>query len=63
MPPVLPSGLEIFVDQVVPILQQRGLFRTEYTASTLRGHYGLVRPANRFTGSAAQQLTSIGSAF
>jgi len=63
MPPVLPSGLEIFVDQVVPILQQRGLFRTEYTASTLRGHYGLARPANRFAGSAAQQLTSIGSAF
>jgi hypothetical protein len=47
----------------VPILQQRGLFRTEYTASTLRGHYGLARPENRFAGSAAQKLTSIGSAF
>jgi FMN-dependent oxidoreductase (nitrilotriacetate monooxygenase family) len=46
MPPVLPSGLEVFVDQVVPILRARGLFRTEYTASTLRGHYGLARPAN-----------------
>lgn len=46
MPPILPSGLEIFVDQVVPILQQRGLFRTEYTADTLRGHYGLSRPVN-----------------
>jgi FMN-dependent oxidoreductase (nitrilotriacetate monooxygenase family) len=63
MPPVLPSGLEIFVDNVVPILQQRGLFRTEYTASTLRGHYGLARPENRFAGSTAQRLTSIGSAF
>lgn len=63
MPPVLPSGLEIFVDHVVPILQQRGLFRTEYTASTLRGHYGLARPENRYAGSAEQQLTSIGSAF
>ena len=31
MPPVLPSGLEAFVDHVVPILQRRGLFRTEYT--------------------------------
>nr|WP_296769352.1 LLM class flavin-dependent oxidoreductase [Rhodococcus sp. (in: high G+C Gram-positive bacteria)] len=46
MPPILPSGLEIFVDHVVPILQQRGLFRTEYTADTLRGHYGLPRPVN-----------------
>lgn len=32
---------------VVPILQERGLFRTEYTGSTLREHYGLPRPANR----------------
>ncbi|MYS23027.1 FMN-dependent oxidoreductase, nitrilotriacetate monooxygenase family [Streptomyces sp. DvalAA-14] len=47
MPAVLPSGLELFVDRVVPILQQRGLFRTEYTGSTLREHYGLPRPANR----------------
>jgi N-acetyl-S-(2-succino)cysteine monooxygenase len=29
----------------VPILQRRGLFRTEYAATTLRGHYGLRRPA------------------
>ncbi|NUT37590.1 MAG: LLM class flavin-dependent oxidoreductase [Hamadaea sp.] len=49
MPPVLPSGLETFVDHVVPILQRRGLFRTEYTGSTLRDHYGLTRPANQFT--------------
>ena len=47
MPAVLPSGLEVFVDQVVPILQERGLFRTEYTGTTLREHYGLPRPANR----------------
>jgi len=47
MPAVLPSGLERFVDEVVPILQERGLFRTEYTGSTLREHYGLPRPANR----------------
>ncbi|MET0901312.1 MAG: LLM class flavin-dependent oxidoreductase [Mycobacterium sp.] len=46
MAPVLPSGLEIFVDHVVPILRTRGLFRTEYTADTLRGHYGLSRPSN-----------------
>ncbi|AHH22067.1 FMN-dependent oxidoreductase, nitrilotriacetate monooxygenase family [Nocardia nova SH22a] len=52
MPAVLPSGLDRFVDQVVPILQERGLFRTEYTESTLRGHYGLARPENRFDATA-----------
>ncbi|WP_405493150.1 LLM class flavin-dependent oxidoreductase [Nocardia sp. NBC_00511] len=50
MPAVLPSGLERFVDEVVPILQARGLFRTDYTETTLRGHYGLDRPINQFTG-------------
>ncbi|MFD0689291.1 LLM class flavin-dependent oxidoreductase [Actinomadura fibrosa] len=44
MPPVLPTGLEDFVDHVVPVLQRRGLFRTEYTGRTLREHYGLPRP-------------------
>ncbi|MGX6600754.1 LLM class flavin-dependent oxidoreductase [Micromonosporaceae bacterium Da 78-11] len=47
MAPVLPSGLAVFVDQVVPILQRRGLFRTEYTGRTLRDNYGLDRPAVR----------------
>ncbi|MEV6654490.1 LLM class flavin-dependent oxidoreductase [Streptomyces sp. NPDC051219] len=47
MPPYLPGGLDHFVDQVVPLLQARGLFRTEYTGGTLREHYGLARPANR----------------
>jgi FMN-dependent oxidoreductase (nitrilotriacetate monooxygenase family) len=47
MPPVLPSGLELFVDHVVPILRKRGLFRHEYTGRTLREHYGLPRPANQ----------------
>jgi hypothetical protein len=46
MPPVLPSGLEAFVEHVVPILQRRGLFRTEYAGKTLRDNYGLPRPAN-----------------
>ncbi|MBM2620644.1 LLM class flavin-dependent oxidoreductase [Actinoplanes sp. LDG1-06] len=48
MPAVLPSGIEAFATEVVPILQERGLFRTEYEGSTLREHYGLPRPANRF---------------
>jgi hypothetical protein len=47
MPPVLPSGLTTFVDHVVPILQRRGLFRTEYEGKTLRDNYGLARPPNR----------------
>jgi FMN-dependent oxidoreductase (nitrilotriacetate monooxygenase family) len=41
MPPYLPGGLEDFVDHVVPLLQQRGLFRAEYEGRTLREHYGL----------------------
>ncbi|MGP2442088.1 NtaA/DmoA family FMN-dependent monooxygenase [Streptomyces sp. JW3] len=43
------DDLELFVDGVVPLLQKRGLFRTEYTAGTLRGHLGLPVPANRHT--------------
>lgn len=45
MPAALPSGLEDFVDHVVPILQHRGLFREDYEGSTLRDHYGLPVPA------------------
>jgi len=46
---VLPDGLNDFVDYVVPILQERGLFRTEYEHSTLRGHFGLEIPQNRYS--------------
>jgi alkanesulfonate monooxygenase SsuD/methylene tetrahydromethanopterin reductase-like flavin-dependent oxidoreductase (luciferase family) len=46
MPPVLPAQLDVFAEHVVPILQKRGLFRREYEATTLRGHYGLARPVN-----------------
>jgi alkanesulfonate monooxygenase SsuD/methylene tetrahydromethanopterin reductase-like flavin-dependent oxidoreductase (luciferase family) len=48
MPPLFPGMLDAFIDGVVPILQQRGLFRTEYTGRTLREHYGLARPPSRF---------------
>jgi FMN-dependent oxidoreductase (nitrilotriacetate monooxygenase family) len=44
MPDVLPSGLEDFVDNVVPLLRRRGLFRSEYAGETLRDHLGLARP-------------------
>lgn len=55
MPPVLPSGLELFVDHVVPILRTRGLLRTEYVpGQTLRERYGLPRPANQYVDSAPE---------
>ena len=44
MPPHLPAGLDDFADQVVPILQHRGLFRRRYTGETLRDHLNLPRP-------------------
>jgi len=47
MPAVLPSGLDTFVATVLPILRERGLFRTEYDGTTLRDHYGLPRPVNQ----------------
>ena len=46
--PFLPQGLDDFVDRVVPVLQRRGLFRTEYEGSTLRENLGLPRPSNRY---------------
>jgi alkanesulfonate monooxygenase SsuD/methylene tetrahydromethanopterin reductase-like flavin-dependent oxidoreductase (luciferase family) len=47
MPPIMPGGLDDFVDLVVPELQRRGLYRTRYEGTTLREHLGLKRPANR----------------
>lgn len=47
MPDALPDGLQDFVDGVVPILQRRGIFRTEYEGGTLREHLGLARPQGR----------------
>lgn len=46
--PYLPEGLNEFVDRVVPELQRRGIFRTEYEGRTLRENLGLPRPENRF---------------
>ena len=47
MPAYFPRAFDDFVDLVVPELQRRGLFRTEYSGSTLRDHLGLQRPANK----------------
>jgi FMN-dependent oxidoreductase (nitrilotriacetate monooxygenase family) len=46
--PILPAGLEVFVTEVVPILQRRGVFRGDYRGATLRENLGLPRPANLF---------------
>ncbi|MEV7342521.1 NtaA/DmoA family FMN-dependent monooxygenase [Streptomyces sp. NPDC093544] len=44
VPHLTPGGLDGFVDRVVPLLQERGAFRTEYTGTTLRSHLGLQDP-------------------
>ncbi|MBT6277172.1 MAG: LLM class flavin-dependent oxidoreductase [Chromatiales bacterium] len=46
--PYLPAGLDDFVNKVVPELQRRGIFRTDYEGNTLRENLGLPRPTNQF---------------
>jgi FMN-dependent oxidoreductase (nitrilotriacetate monooxygenase family) len=46
--PFLPTGLDDFVEKVIPELQRRGLFRIEYEGRTLRENLGLPRPKNQF---------------
>lgn len=48
LPPYFPGAFDDFVDQVVPILQSRRLFRRDYAGATLREHLGLQRPRSRF---------------
>ena len=47
-PAHFPESLDDFVNLVVPELQRRGSFRTEYTGNTLREHFGLPVPENRY---------------
>jgi alkanesulfonate monooxygenase SsuD/methylene tetrahydromethanopterin reductase-like flavin-dependent oxidoreductase (luciferase family) len=47
-PAVIPDDLETITRELVPELQRRGVFRTGYEASTLRGLLGMSRPANRY---------------
>ena len=44
VPHITPSGLDAFADKVVPLLQEQGVFRTEYEGPTLRDHLGLAHP-------------------
>jgi alkanesulfonate monooxygenase SsuD/methylene tetrahydromethanopterin reductase-like flavin-dependent oxidoreductase (luciferase family) len=48
MPPYFPGGFDVFAAEVVPILRRRGLFREDYTGTTLRDHFGLPRPESRY---------------
>ncbi|MBR8836387.1 MAG: LLM class flavin-dependent oxidoreductase [Stigonema ocellatum SAG 48.90 = DSM 106950] len=58
MPPWLPGGLDEFVEFVIPELQRRGIFRTEYEGKTLRENLGLPRPVNQFSKGASPELAS-----
>ena len=44
--PTMPTGLDDFVELVIPELRRRGLFRREYEGTTLRDHLGLPRLVN-----------------
>ncbi|MFJ4681819.1 NtaA/DmoA family FMN-dependent monooxygenase [Streptomyces sp. NPDC088789] len=44
VPHLTPGGLDEFADRVVPLLQERGVYRTEYEGTTLRDHLGLAHP-------------------
>ena len=48
LPPTTPAGLDDFVNFIIPELQRRGLFLTEYEGSTLRENLGLKRPVNQY---------------
>jgi alkanesulfonate monooxygenase SsuD/methylene tetrahydromethanopterin reductase-like flavin-dependent oxidoreductase (luciferase family) len=53
LPPYMPGALRDFVELVIPELQRRGLFRTEYDGTTLRDNLGLPRPESRYSKSPA----------
>lgn len=59
MAPYLPGGLHDFIAHVIPELRRRGLYRTEYTGTTLREHLGLKRPAHPATVSASTLTPSL----
>jgi N-acetyl-S-(2-succino)cysteine monooxygenase len=55
MPVYVPGALNDFVDFIVPELQRRGLFRTDYEGTTLRENLGVPRPENMFVAAARTQ--------
>src|SRR6185437_15161571 len=60
VPHITPGGLAPFVDQVVPLLQERGVFRADYTGTTLRDHLGLdpLTPLDRTGETTATRAAS-----
>lgn len=56
------DSLELFVDEVIPELQRRGIFQTEYRGKTLRENLGLPRPENRFAANRSARLSQPGLA-
>ncbi len=58
MPPLLPSMLDVFSAEVIPLLQRRGLFRTGYAGKTLRDHYGLPWPKSAFDEAAQEAVAT-----
>jgi alkanesulfonate monooxygenase SsuD/methylene tetrahydromethanopterin reductase-like flavin-dependent oxidoreductase (luciferase family) len=58
LPAVLPDDLDLLVDAAIPLAQRHGLFRTDYTGSTLREHLGLSRPPSQYAGRITEQAGS-----
>ncbi len=54
LPSVLPNDLDLLIDRVIPLLQRRGVVRSEYTGKTLREHLGLSRPRSQYAMSATK---------
>ena len=50
-PASLPHDLNLIVDELVPVLQKRGIFRSSYGEGSLRSRFGFARPANRYASS------------
>lgn len=60
-PPHLPGGLDDFIEQVLPLLRARGLFRNEYTGRSFREHFDAgPRPANRYAGATSAPAVAPG---
>jgi FMN-dependent oxidoreductase (nitrilotriacetate monooxygenase family) len=59
VPHITPGGLDGFADTVVPLLQERGVFRSEYEGETLRDHLGLAEPARGWDPAAAVSADEI----
>ena len=57
-PAFLPAAFDEFVDQVVPELQARGLYREEYEGTTLRDHLGLAQPAGWQAEKSSQKVAA-----